>query len=89
MNPTHKQSTATAIRGPRAMAVPKIATGNTITSRMAYSIGEAAQIAGVGRSLLYTEIKAGRLPVKKAGRRSLVCDADLKAWLASLPGKIA
>jgi excisionase family DNA binding protein len=57
--------------------------------RLAYSIAEAAEITGVGRSFIYEEIKAGRLVVKKAGRRSLVFDADLKAWLASLPAKPA
>ena len=40
---------------------------------------------GVGRSFIYAEIKAGRLIIRKAGRRSLVFDDDLKAWLGSLP----
>jgi excisionase family DNA binding protein len=55
--------------------------------RLAHSIADVAKITGVGRSFIYEEIKAGRLIVKKAGRRSLVFDADLKAWLASLPAK--
>jgi excisionase family DNA binding protein len=55
--------------------------------RLAHSIAEVVKITGVGRSFIYEEIKAGRLVVKKAGRRSLVFDADLKAWLANLPAK--
>jgi excisionase family DNA binding protein len=55
--------------------------------RLAYSIADVAKITGVGRSFLYEEISAGRLVVKKAGRRSLISDADLKTWLASLPEK--
>jgi hypothetical protein len=53
--------------------------------KLAYSIAELTQISGVGRSFLYEEIKAGRLVVTKAGRRSLVLHGDAMAWLASLP----
>jgi excisionase family DNA binding protein len=53
--------------------------------RLAHSIADVTKITGVGRSFIYEEINAGRLVVKKAGRRSLIFDADLKAWLASLP----
>jgi excisionase family DNA binding protein len=42
---------------------------------------------GLGRSFIYEEIKEGRLRIRKAGRRSLVFDDDLRAWLASLPTK--
>ena len=53
--------------------------------RLAYSIADLTQIAGVGRTFLYEEIKAGRLIVRKAGRRSLVLAEDAASWLASLP----
>ncbi|HSP45790.1 MAG TPA: helix-turn-helix domain-containing protein [Chthoniobacterales bacterium] len=55
--------------------------------KLAYSIYDVTKLTGVGRSFVYEQIKAGRLVVKKAGRRTLVFDTDLKAWLASLPGK--
>ena len=55
--------------------------------KLAYSIDDVTRLTGVGRSFVYEEIKAGRLVVKKAGRRTLICVADLNAWLASLPGK--
>jgi excisionase family DNA binding protein len=55
--------------------------------RLAYSIQDVTKVTGLGRSYIYEEIKAGRLIIRKAGRRSLVFDDDLKAWLASLPTK--
>jgi excisionase family DNA binding protein len=53
--------------------------------RLAHSISEVTKLTGVGRSFLYEEISAGRLVARKAGRRTLIFDADLNAWLASLP----
>ena len=53
--------------------------------KLAYSIAELTRISGVGRSFLYEEIKAGRLIVTKAGRRSLLLHGDVVAWLTSLP----
>jgi excisionase family DNA binding protein len=53
--------------------------------KLAYSIAELAEISGIGRSFLYEEIKAGRLVVTKAGRRSLVLYDDALAWLTTLP----
>src|SRR5690349_20612926 len=58
-------------------------------NRLAHSIADAAKITGVGRSFLYEEINAGRLKVRKAGRRSLIFESDLRQWLASLPAKNA
>jgi excisionase family DNA binding protein len=55
------------------------------TRKLAYSIAELAEVAGVGRSFIYEEVKGGRLNLKKAGRRSLVLIADAEAWLAALP----
>ena len=44
---------------------------------------------GVGRQLAYDEINAGRLVIKKAGRRTLIGRADAERWLEHLPGKPA
>jgi excisionase family DNA binding protein len=55
------------------------------TSKLAYSIAELAQLAGVGRSFIYEEINSGQLKMKKAGRRTLILRADATNWLASLP----
>ncbi len=53
--------------------------------KLAYSIADLAQIAGVSRSYLYQEIKSGRLAVRKAGRRSVVLHDSAQGWLESLP----
>jgi excisionase family DNA binding protein len=53
--------------------------------RVAFSIEEAGEAAGVGRSFVFEEIRAGRLVAKKAGRRTLIAAADLMDWLKSLP----
>lgn len=59
----------------------------TTSGRLAHSICDVTKITGVGRSLLYEEIKEGRLRIRKLGRRTLIFDADLRAWLEGLPEK--
>lgn len=59
----------------------------TTGTPLAYSIIEAAKTIGISRTSIYVEIAKGRLRVRKVGRRSLISDADLKAWLAALPNK--
>jgi hypothetical protein len=56
-----------------------------LISKLAFSIDELVQSSGLGRTLIYEEINAGRLIVRKAGRRTIVRDEDARAWLASLP----
>jgi excisionase family DNA binding protein len=52
---------------------------------IAVGIVQAANIAGVGRSFLYEEIRQGRLRIRKAGRRTLVVLSDLDRWISALP----
>lgn len=52
---------------------------------LAHSVEEAARRASIGRTAIYFEIKKGRLKARKAGKRTLITDADLRAWLDSLP----
>jgi excisionase family DNA binding protein len=54
-------------------------------SKFAHSIAEFAQLSGLGRSFLYEQIKSGHLPVRKAGRRTLILHDEGLAWLAKLP----
>jgi hypothetical protein len=56
--------------------------------KIAYSIPEFCAACAVGRTFVYAEIKAGRLQVVKAGRRSLIDAADARRWFASLRGGI-
>jgi excisionase family DNA binding protein len=55
--------------------------------RLAHSISEVVKLTGVSRSVLYEQIGEGRLRIRKLGRRTLIFDADLKAWLENLPEK--
>ncbi len=53
--------------------------------QFAYSIPDVSRKTSIGRTAIYEEIKAGRLKARKAGRRTVILDPDLRAWLASLP----
>ena len=52
---------------------------------LAYSILDVARLLGVGRSTVYAEIAAGRLKIRKVGRRSLVFAEELQRFVAELP----
>lgn len=51
--------------------------------KLAYSIEDATKAASVGRSLLYSEISAGNLRIRKIGRRTVILRDDLHEWLRS------
>ena len=52
---------------------------------LAHSVDEAAEVANLGRSFIYEEIRAGRLVARKAGSRTLILHPDLVNYLANLP----
>jgi excisionase family DNA binding protein len=54
-------------------------------SLRAFGVEEFCRRYGVGRTTAYAEIKAGRLPRRKIGRRSLIAEDDAEAWLHALP----
>ena len=49
------------------------------------SIREVCTYTGLSRTKISGEIQVGRLPARKAGRRTLVMRSDLARWLLSLP----
>jgi hypothetical protein len=55
--------------------------------RLAYSLPEAALIAGVSRTRIFEAARTRELTIRKAGRASLVTRDDLLAWINSLPVK--
>jgi excisionase family DNA binding protein len=56
-------------------------------NRLAYSPDEATKVSGVGRTLIFQEIREGRLVARKIGRRTIITADDLQAWLKTLPEK--
>jgi excisionase family DNA binding protein len=56
-----------------------------ININRAYTTDEACKIASIGKTMLYAEIKAKRLKVRKCGVRTLILAQELGRWLQSLP----
>jgi hypothetical protein len=55
--------------------------------RIAYSLPEAARIAGVSRTRIFDAVGSRELTIRKAGRSSIVTHDELLAWIKSLPVK--
>ena len=53
--------------------------------KRAHSVNSAAEIIGAGRDAVYAAIRSGVLKARKFGRRTLILDEDLTAFLRSLP----
>ena len=49
------------------------------------TVEEAGTVIGVGRSKTYELIRAGKLPARKIGARTIVLREDAVAMLRSLP----
>ena len=54
-------------------------------NKSAYTIDEALVEIGIGRTKLYAEIKAGRIEVRKIGRKSIILGAEIRRYLGALP----
>jgi len=54
-------------------------------NRRAYSIPEIMCLLGLCRDSVYKLIREGRLPARKIGRRTVVLETDLQAFLEGLP----
>jgi excisionase family DNA binding protein len=52
---------------------------------LAHTVEDAARESTICRTYVYGAIKSGELKARKAGRRTLILDEDLRAWLASPP----
>ena len=56
-----------------------------VAGQAAFSVEGFRETFSMGRNLAYDEIKAGRLKMRKVGRRTIIRAEDAKAWLDSLP----
>jgi excisionase family DNA binding protein len=52
---------------------------------VAYSISEACDASGFGKSTIYLEIAKGKLRARKMGARTFILAVDLQDWLANTP----
>jgi excisionase family DNA binding protein len=59
-------------------------TTDTAPGRLAYSVKEAATLAGLSHHTLYRAINAGQLVPKRMGSRTLILADRLKAFLDGL-----
>ena len=50
-----------------------------------HSVEEFGKIYGICRSLIYLEIREGRLKARKVGRRTVIATEDGEEWFSRLP----
>lgn len=64
-----------------------IAAGAQASDRdqIAYSINQACEKAGLGRTHIYEAIRNGSLRARKSGRRTIILHHDLEKFLRNLP----
>jgi excisionase family DNA binding protein len=60
-------------------------TSDLAAERLAYSVGEAAQLTGLSRDLLYDQMRRGNLRYVKIGRRRLITRRHLEEFLDVAP----
>jgi excisionase family DNA binding protein len=57
----------------------------TINDRIAFTIVEAAEVSGLGRSSICKALSNGLLPARKNGKSTLIRASDLRAWIDAMP----
>jgi Helix-turn-helix domain len=61
----------------------KLATEADTAEKRGYNVREFARIYGIGITSTYEEIKAGRLKIRKVGRRTVIATEDAEAWFSA------
>ncbi len=54
-------------------------------TKLAYSIKQACAAIGIGRTMLYKEITAGKILPRKIGKRTVILADDLANYVKTLP----
>jgi excisionase family DNA binding protein len=52
---------------------------------LALSVKEVCKLLRLGRTSFYQQVKLGKMPVRKCGRRTIVLLSELKQALKALP----
>ena len=76
----------------QAVTVPGtsgITLDDTKVPKVFLSVNEFCSAVGIGRSLFYEELGAGRLKAKKCGKRTLIPVSELEEWPKRLPNSEA
>ena len=60
-----------------------------MSTRLSYTIPEAAAAVGVSEWTIRAEIRANRLAARYVGSKPLIPASELEAWLESLPSEKA
>lgn len=56
-----------------------------VPNKGAFTVSEFCGWAGIGVTKFYAEVKAGKIRLRKIGRKSVVTTTDALAWLNALP----
>lgn len=80
-----REETVPARRWVREPTSAKVDTGRSKEDRLFVRVSEAMQMMGMGRGSLYNEINAGRLKIRKSGRKTLIAVSDIQKWFENLP----
>ena len=75
--------TVRRVRTPEPVSL--LEAGKQSETKLFVRISEAAKMMGIGRSSLYEEIGAGRIKIRKNGRKTLIAVVDIHAWFDGLP----
>lgn len=57
---------------------------NPEPQKFALSVNDFCRACSIGRSTFYEEVKAGRIRILKAGKRTLIASSEAQRWLNSL-----
>jgi hypothetical protein len=57
------------------------------TQPIAHSINSVPALVGIGRTGVYEALRTGALKAHKNGRRTVILQKDIEAWLESLPAR--
>lgn len=60
-------------------------TPQSIDDRLAFGVEEFAQLASIGRTTIFEQIRTGKLQAIKRGRRTLITRDAALAWLSDSP----